>query len=124
VCRSAGSTDGEWLARLFAARDAASRTRAAVRRQTLKMIARVIQLAEIRQMTRQASEFVAYHPQAVEDDVLAGIDIVGEWRGLILRNHSVAAWRALWAWLVNSIGGLTSLMPSQTGSRMRCLTRR
>ena len=33
--------------------------------------------------------------------------ISARWRGLTLRNHSVRAWRELWAWMVNGIDGLT-----------------
>lgn len=55
------------------------------------------------------SRFLAYGSAATEDAVLAGIPAVAHWRGLILRNHSVWAWRELWAWLVNEgINGLTA----------------
>lgn len=109
VCRAVDSADGAWLARLFAAREAdGDGSRAAVRRQTLRMIARCVQLTEVRQVTRDISRFVTCDPRAFEDQVLTGIDLTAEWRGLILRNHSVTAWRALWAWLINGINGLTS----------------
>ncbi|MET7426158.1 hypothetical protein [Dactylosporangium sp. NPDC005555] len=109
VCGSVDSPDGAWLAELFSSPGADSNaTRAGVRRQTLRMIARVVQLTEVRRVTRDISRFVAYDPVAFDDDVLAGIDLTAEWRGLVLRNASTTAWRGLWAWLVNSIEGLTT----------------
>ncbi|MDO3686502.1 hypothetical protein [Micromonospora sp. C28ISP2-4] len=108
ICHSATSADGAWLARLFAASDAETpATRAGVRRQTLRMIARVIQLTEVRRVTRDVSRFLAYEPEAMSDPVLSALELSDEWRGLILRNYSVTAWRSLWAWLVNGIHGLT-----------------
>ncbi|MFI7431888.1 hypothetical protein ACIBPB_33490 [Micromonospora sp. NPDC049836] len=68
ICHSATSADGAWLARLFAASDAETpATRAGVRRQTLRMIARVIQLTEVRRVTRDVSRFLVYKPEAMSD---------------------------------------------------------
>ena len=109
ICRSADSVDGAWLADLFAAPGADQPvTRAGVRRQTLRMIARSIQLTSVQRVTRDISPFLAYAVEATEDAVLGSMDIAAEWRGLILRNISVSAWRELWAWVVNGIGGLTT----------------
>ncbi|GAB3137194.1 hypothetical protein GCM10027290_02480 [Micromonospora sonneratiae] len=109
VCRAVDSPDGAWLARLLAASGTdADGTRAAVRRQTLRMIARCLQLTEVYQVSTDVSQFVAYAPESFEDRVLTSLDLTAEWRGLILRNHSVAAWRGLWAWLVNGMSGLTT----------------
>ena len=38
------------------------------------------------------------------DPVLADIGEAAAWRGVLLRNYSVSAWRRLWAALVRSIG--------------------
>ena len=109
ICGAADSPDGAWLAHLFAAKDADGKgSRAAARRQTLRMIARCLQLTEVRQVTSDVSRFVACAPEAFDDGVLNSLNLTGEWRGLILRNHSVTAWRELWAWLINGIGGLTT----------------
>jgi hypothetical protein len=109
ICRSISSLDGAWLANLFAAPYAdRPTTRAGVRRQTLRVIARSIQLTNMEFVTRDMTPFLAYRDQAIEDDVLASMDITAEWRGLVLRNISVTAWRDLWAWVVNGIDGLTT----------------
>jgi hypothetical protein len=109
ICRSISSPDGAWLANLFAAPDADQpTTRAGIRRQTLRMIARSIQLANVQFVARDVARLLAYDDQAAEDDTLASMDITAEWRGLMLRNISVTAWRDLWAWVVNGIDGLTT----------------
>jgi hypothetical protein len=109
ICRSTSSLDGAWLANLFAAPYAdRPTTRAGIRRQTLRMIARSIQLTNIEFVTRDLAPFLAYHDEAIEDEVLASMEITAEWRGLVLRNISVTAWRDLWAWVVSGIDGLTT----------------
>jgi hypothetical protein len=109
ICRSISSPDGAWLAKLFAAPYAdRPTTRAGTRRQTLRMIARSIQLTDVQFVTRDLAPFLAYRDEGFEDDVLASMDITAEWRGLVLRNISVAAWRDLWACVVNGIDGLTA----------------
>jgi hypothetical protein len=111
ICRSATSPDGAWLARLLAQPGLSQerQTRAGTRRQTLRMLARCTQLTRVEHASDDVSEFLAYGSAATEDAVLAGIPAVARWRGLILRNHSVWAWRELWAWLVNEgINGLTA----------------
>ena len=109
ICRSADSADGAWLANLFAAPGADQPvTRAGVRRQTLRMIARSVQLTSVQRVTRDLCPFLTYATEATEDAVLSSMDITAEWRGLILRNISVSAWRELWAWVVNGIDGLTN----------------
>ena len=73
------------------------------------MLARCIQLTRVEHASDDVSRFLAYGSAATEDAVLADIPAVAHWRGLILRNHSVWAWRELWAWLVNEgINGLTA----------------
>jgi hypothetical protein len=111
ICRSVTSPDGAWLARLLAQPGLVEerQTRAGTRRQTLRMLARCTQLARVEHASDDVSEFLAYGSAATEDAVLAGIPAAARWRGLILRNYSVWAWRELWAWLVNEgINGLTA----------------
>lgn len=109
ICQSVGSADGMWLARLLAQPGISDerQTRAWTRRQTLRIIARCLQLSSVRQVSDNVSRFLAYDDALSEDSVLAGSVITAQWRGLVLRNHSVGAWRGLWAWIVNGIDGLT-----------------
>jgi hypothetical protein len=110
VCQSKTSTDGAWLARLLAQPGISDerQTRAWTRRQTLRVLSRCVQLTEVREVSQDVSGFLAYDTAVSSDPVLNGTLITAQWRGLILRNHSVGAWRELWAWLVNGIDGLTS----------------
>ena len=103
ICRSASSADGAWLARLFAQPGISDdrQTRAWTRRQTLRILARCTELTSIQHVSEDISRFLAYDEAVTEDRVLAGIVVSARWRGLILRNHSVGAWRDLWAWMVN-----------------------
>lgn len=126
VCQSAGSHDGSWLAHLLAQPGIPDerQTRAWTRRQTLRIVARCVELTSVKQVSRDVSRVLAYGDESAEDPFLASSVIAAQWRGVILRNHSVGAWRDLWAWIVNSIDGLTSratlgdrlagALPSQT----------
>ena len=109
ICQSAGSADGAWLARLFCQPGISDdrHTRAWTRRQTLRILARCVGLTSVRQVSIDVSRFLAYDDAVTEDRVLADTVVSARWRGLILRNHSVGAWRDLWAWMVNGINGLT-----------------
>jgi hypothetical protein len=110
VCQSAASSDGDWLARLLAQPGIRGehRTRAWTRLQTLRTIARCVQLAPVDRASIDIAEFLAYNEAVTQDAVLISTPIAAQWRGVILRNYSVGAWRDLWRWLVESIGGLTA----------------
>jgi hypothetical protein len=109
ICKSAESADGAWLADLLAAPSAESpTTRAGLRRQTLKIIARAVQLSEVTRVADDVPNFLSYNESAAHDPVLREMELAAEWRGLVLRNLSVTAWRVLWAWIVNGIDGLIS----------------
>lgn len=104
LCRMNTAIDGQWLARLFAAGEYDLRSDR-TRRGTLQMMSRAVQVAEIETMTAGLTNFVCFDPRARDDEVIAGIEVVPLWRGLMLRNMSVSAWRELWAWLVGQIDG-------------------
>ena len=110
ICESAASADGAWLARLLAQPDISEerQTRAWTRRQTLRILARCVELTSVQQVSSDVSRFLGYDNAVTEDRVLASTVISARWRGLVLRNHSVGAWRDLWAWMVNEIDGLTA----------------
>jgi len=110
ICQSVGSADGAWLARLFAqpAISDERQTRAWTRRQTLRILARCVEFSGVHQVSSDVPRFLVYDKAATEDPVLTGTPVSARWRGVILRNHSVGAWRDLWAWIVNGIDGLTS----------------
>jgi hypothetical protein len=110
VCQSAVSSDGDWLARLLAQPGISDqrRTRAWTRRQTLRAVGRCVELISVDRAGIDIAKFLAYDEAVTQDAVLTSTLVAAQWRGAILRNYSVGAWRDLWAWLVNEgISGLT-----------------
>ncbi|RLK23349.1 hypothetical protein DER29_1209 [Micromonospora sp. M71_S20] len=74
------------------------------RRATLRILARSWQLNPDAETWLAAfAAGVAYGSAAREDPLLAGEERTAAWRGVVLRHHSVGAWRHLWAALVNEV---------------------
>ncbi|WP_344612109.1 hypothetical protein [Dactylosporangium salmoneum] len=75
------------------------------RRATLRVLARCWQLhPQAKTWLEAFAAGVAYGPTAREDPVLGGEERTATWRGVVLRHHSVGAWRRLWADLVAAVG--------------------
>ncbi len=77
------------------------------RRATMRMLGRTTVLygGDASLTWTDAVESAVVFSDALENDpVLAGIREAAAWRGALLRNYSVSAWRRLWAALVHSIG--------------------
>lgn len=109
VCgAAAGGSDGPWLRRVFLERDYdgpnAGQHRA--RRNTT----RILLAAVARDATRSPQD--AFRDQVCFGDLLETDPAVHDlpegqvWRGVMLRNYSVGAWRRLWAWMVNTVSDL------------------
>jgi hypothetical protein len=76
----------------------------ATRRATLRILARAGQLhSHAGSWQRAFADAVAYGPAAREDPLLVQEDRTLAWRGVVLRHHSVGAWRRLWARLVSQV---------------------
>lgn len=77
------------------------------RRATVRVLARAAQLQRAAQHWVEAARaFVAYGTVIATDPVLAAADTAERamaWRGVLLRHHSVGAWRRLWAALVDQV---------------------
>lgn len=77
------------------------------RRATMRIVGRttVLHGADVDLTWTEAVESTVVFGDALgTDPVLAAIREAESWRGLLLRNYSVSAWRRLWAALVSSIG--------------------
>lgn len=77
------------------------------RRATMRILGRttVLHGAEADLTWTEAVESTVVFGDALDTDpVLAAIKEAESWRGLLLRNYSVSAWRRLWAALVSFIG--------------------
>ncbi|MGY1846977.1 hypothetical protein [Blastococcus sp. SYSU DS1021] len=107
VCRGGDQPDGRWLARLMCA-DGANRepdSRAEARRQTVRLLARIVSTHEVTSFTRDVGEVLAFGRFLTDDPVTSGVDTAAVWRGVVLRNYAVGAWRRLWSWLVSQVDG-------------------
>jgi hypothetical protein len=101
--------DGRWLAYLMCSAGLAQETRADLtRRGTVRLLARAADLALGPTVVASFRALVAYGPGLRSDPVVNEVPESEPWRGTLFRHDSVGAWRALWAWLVGQINGLTA----------------
>lgn len=109
VCAGGDAADGRWLARLLCA-DAQTdpRSRAGTRRETIQLITRVMQTHRVVDVTADVGPVIAFGDFVTSDTVSQRLAAMPAWRGVILRNYSVGAWRRLWSWLVEQVNGLTA----------------
>lgn len=105
VCGGATSADGPWLAALMCGHsDAEARSNGAARRGTIKMLARLMQLRQVSAIWSDLVPAVAFGTELASDPIASAIPVAPVWRGVVLRNYSVGAWRRLWSWLVGQVG--------------------
>jgi len=117
LCRMPGAADGAWMRAVLSSRSVPdSETKSDLaRRGTISLLARVIDTGGgtaatgggVTNMSSVFAETVAYGPWLLADPVSQRLEVSQPWRGMLLRNYSVGAWRRLWAWLVEHIDGLT-----------------
>ena len=104
IYRCAGAPDGLWLAELLCRGDNTQDRR---RRTTLQLLARVMDTRAVPARTAALNESfreaVAFGDFITTDPLPRGLDEAAMWRGVLLRNFSVSAWRRLWAWLVDQV---------------------
>ncbi|WP_405523634.1 hypothetical protein OG426_10130 [Streptomyces canus] len=108
VCVGGDHPDGAWLADLMCAPGASADTasHSATRRQTIQLLARVVDTHPVASFTRDIGQVLAFGGFLTTDTVTSSIDAAAAWRGVALRNHAVGAWRRLWSWLVEQVDGL------------------
>ena len=108
VCAGGQAADGRWLARLLCGNpDTEQRSSAGTRRETIRLITRVMQTHHVDDVTDDIGPVIAFGDFATSDVVARDLAATAAWRGVILRNYSVGAWRRLWSWLVEQVNGLT-----------------
>ena len=73
------------------------------RRDTARIVARILhrnsKVSDVQQAIRSG---IAFGP-SLDHGLLAGIDLAEGWRGAILRNYSMEAWRNIWWWVVQEL---------------------
>lgn len=101
ACRAARSSDGAWLREVFLrpspVEDLAQADDA--RRATARLLATAVDVdgkAPIHSMFRRVLAYGEPQDPGQPPEAAA-------WRGILLRNHSVSAWRRLWSWLVDQL---------------------
>ncbi|MEU6995452.1 hypothetical protein ABZ953_32950 [Streptomyces sp. NPDC046465] len=111
VCAGDDHPDGTWLANLMCKpiSSAEAGSRSVTRRQTIQLLCRVVATHPVVHFTRDVGHVLAFGDFLTTDVVTSDIDAVTAWRGVVLRNYSVGAWRRLWSWLVEQVDGLISV---------------
>jgi hypothetical protein len=113
ICMAPSAPDGPWLQRLFLQPDLrgdappdGDRFAAgdAARRATARLLARVLAPGVQGSLVGGFRRAVGTGGFAVTDPVAAALSITSAWRGVVLRNYSVGAWRRMWSWLVGELG--------------------
>ena len=91
-----------------------------MRRSTLRILARSVQLCpESQRWQYMLADGVAYGGRIESDPVFAEERRQAEaWRGVLLRHHSVGAWRALWSALVRRSASCSRPSQSRRASRL------
>jgi hypothetical protein len=108
VCAGGAAADGAWLAALLCGTpDTDPRSKAGTRRETVRLLARVMRTHQVDHVTGDVGRAIAFGDFATTDPVTTGLAATAAWRGVALRNYSVGAWRRLWSWLVEQVNGLT-----------------
>jgi hypothetical protein len=111
ACGAPAHADGPWLRKLFVNPDPTEGLEAAdrPRRDTARLLCRVL-AGGVDQPTQEAFRVqVAYGDFIETDPVARTLPIAQAWRGAILRNYSVGAWRRLWAWVVELLAEPASI---------------
>lgn len=110
LCAGGDATDGAWLRKLLCkpAGDGDEAKSDRTRRATVRLLGRVVgngvdDFAEAFVSKLGFGDFLATDP------VAAGLEEAEVWRGVILRQYSVGAWRRLWAWLVDQVVDVLSV---------------
>jgi hypothetical protein len=127
-CSAAPNADGELLRRTFVRPDELDGFEGsdAARRATSQLIAAIVDAGVEGSLHDAFVRGVAFGHFIHADPVASSLSISHAWRGTILRNYSVGAWRRLWSWLVGRLdepmtaGDLaaeaTSALPEQSVS--------
>ncbi len=104
-CAADGS-EAEWLRGIICgwAGGEAHAVKDEARRSTAQIIARTIGASSvpIEKLATKVRADISFGPP-LGGGAYAGIEAAEAWRGLMLRNHSVGAWRNLWSWIVEEL---------------------
>lgn len=92
--------DGRWLAQLLCSTETPQDSR---RRTTLQLLGRIMETHSVGSLSTSLVQAVAFGDFIEVDPIASASEVSAMWRGVLLRNFSVGAWRRLWAWLVDQV---------------------
>jgi hypothetical protein len=119
ACAAPAAPDGPWLRSIFLKPDHSDTLEEAdrARRETAQLLGRALS-GGIDGTPQGAFQHALAFGAFVETDAVASnLPIALAWRGAILRNYSVGAWRRIWSWLVGLLGepATVASLPPQRG---------
>lgn len=109
LCRCATAADGELFRSLFVPADVDPASHGGRRGGSVRLMLRIFQTHEISAMTRDVTRVLGFSPELGEDPVCSRLEVTDPWRGIVLRNQSVNAWRRLWPALEGLVEPLMSI---------------
>lgn len=106
ACRAVSGKDGAWLRGVFlnSSSDEDLKHPDESRKATARLLARAIDTKGEGPPNVTFREVLAYGDFVDVDPIAQGLTEARIWQGVLLRNHSVSAWRRIWSWLVEQIG--------------------
>jgi hypothetical protein len=112
ICMAPLAADGPWLQQLFLQPDLSDEAAPegdrfavgdAARRATARLLGRVVTPGVEGSLAAAFRHVIGTGDFLRTDPVAAALPITSAWRGAILRNYSVGAWRRMWSWLVGEL---------------------
>ena len=105
-----------WLRDMFEAPPQPRTVEDERRSQTLRLLARLVDLHSPSELSIEGAEALVGDPATFTDPVITTLDAAAAWRGVILRSWYVEAWRSLWAWSLNTM--MPATPADQLGDRL------
>lgn len=111
VCASIAAPDGRHLRRILLNPEHSAEFSKAdrARRSTAQLLDRVVGRSEVHLPERDFAATMAFGRFIASDPVVSAIAAAVPWRGVVLRNYVVGAWRRLWSLLVDTLDEPTPL---------------
>jgi hypothetical protein len=124
ICQIGHGADGPFFRDIMLDSNAPEESPAGRRYATARMLLRIIDDIHPSSPNRELAPLIAFGDLLDSDPVINKLAIASAWRGIVLRNYSVGAWRSMWSFLINQMEGrtpvsavahpLTDLLPSGT----------
>ena len=106
ICGARHSPDGAWLRQVFLAPPSSTTIAASAdeaRRATARLLLRTLPSKAGETVQDTFRQRVAFGEFLDSDPIASAIPLAWAWRGVVLRNYSVGAWRRIWSWLVEQL---------------------